>query len=61
MIGQNSKLRKSISNVFKISHQKKRLHHKYIYHNQLDGHTKLIIISDLKKMLICAQIFKNRF
>ena len=30
MIGQNSKLRKSISNVCKISHQKQRLHQKFL-------------------------------
>ena len=33
----------------------------YIFHDKLDGHTKLIVISDFFKMLFCARIFNNGF
>jgi hypothetical protein len=47
MISQNFKLRKSISNVCQISHQKNKGYIKsFIFDDKLDGHTKVIVISD---------------
>ena len=61
MIGQNFKLRNSVSNVCKISDQKQKLYQKLYIHDKLDGHTKDIVISDFFQNAVLFTDFQNGF